>query len=411
MRFATVAASIALFVAPFQRSAGLRGTMWVLAGLAILFTYWRAGKVEQLIPPYKALGVVVLVWLLAALIWSFLSPSPLEGISNVRRDILTPILAFAVFFTLTKTRADMLRWLGVLTLGLVALTILIVIEPFNPLANVPESSYITVGMLSAWIVTLAPLLAVLLFVSPRSRRSAHALLIVALPCLLISAWLSGNRTVWVCFAGMLVVATLMATRGRLAAFGHRRLSVVMSVLLVLMASFMIAAMQFRARTQAPIGVGPMEFMLQDNRAPILRATADMIAERPLQGYGFANPEIARDLATRLESPWLKTYVQHAHNVVLDYVLQMGLTGAIVILGLFAALMWTFATRIPLGGLARLAGLCGVALVMGVFLRNMTDDFFSRHSAQFFGAAVGMLLGMATHRPPLNLQRAQQEKNT
>jgi O-antigen ligase len=81
-------------------------------------------------------------------------------------------------------------------------------------------------------------------------------------------------------------------------------------------------------------------------------------------------------------------------------LQMGITGAIVILALFAALAWTFYKRLPVGGIARLAGLCGIALVVGVFLRNMTDDFFSRHTVQFFGAALGMLLGLATHRLPL-----------
>ena len=409
MRFATIAAGIAIFVAPFQRSAGLRGTMWVLAGLAILFTYWRAGKLEHLIPPYRALGIAALAWLMAATIWSFASPTPLESLGAVKRDILTPMLAFAVFYALTKTRADMMRWLWALTLGLLVLTIMIVIEPFDPLGGMQESHYITVGMLSAWIVMLAPLLALSLFANRRSRRSARVLLIVALPCLLLSAWLSGNRAVWVCFAGMLVVATLMATRGRLAALGHRRSSAVALVLLALMLSFMIAAMQFRARTQAPNGLGPLAFMLQDNRAPILRVTADMIAERPLLGYGYANAEIGAAFSARLESPWLKNYVRHAHNVVLDYALQMGLTGAIVILGLFAALAWTFITRVPLGGLARLAGLCGVALVVGVFLRNMTDDFFSRHSAQFFGAAVGMLLGLATHRPPLSLQRSPERK--
>ena len=404
MRFAAIAAGIAIFVAPFQRSAGLRGTMWVLAGLAILFTYWRAGKLEHLIPPYKALGVAVILWLLSATLWSFVGPSPLEGLSAVKRDILTPMLAFAVFYALTRTRDDMLRWLCVLTLGLLALTIMIVVEPFNPLVSMQRSDYITVGVLSTWIVMLAPLLVLLLFARRRSRRSAIALLLIALPCLLLSAWLSGNRTVWVCLAGMLLVPMLLATRGRPAALGHRRSSVVALVLMALMVSFTIAAMQFRADTQAPNGTGPFAFMLQDNRAPILRVATDMIAERPLQGYGYANPEIAGGFAARLEAPWLKAYVQHAHNVVLDYALQMGLTGAIVILALFAVLAWTFITRLPLGGLARLAGLCGVALVVGVFLRNMTDDFFSRHTAQFFGAAAGMLLGLATRRPPLNLRR-------
>ena len=400
MRFAAVVAGIAIFVAPFRGSAGMRGAMLVLAGAAILFAFWRASQLRELLPPYKALGIAALAWLLAASLWSFSSPSPLESLSVVKRDILTPVLACLVFYALTRTRADMTRWLCVLTAGLVVLTVMIVREPFDPLVNMQESDYVTVGVLSSWIVMLAPLMTVLLFADRPSRRGAVILLVVAMPCLLLSAWLSGNRTVWVCFAGMLVVALLFSSRGRLIARAHRRSFVVALILVAALVSLLVATMQFRAETQAPNGTGLLTFMLQDNRAPILRVATDMISERPLQGYGYANPELADALVARFESPWLKNYVQHAHNVVLDHALQMGLTGVIVILGLFAALLWTFITRVPLGGLARLAGLCGVALVTGVFLRNMTDDFFSRHSVQFFGAAVGMLLGMATHRPPL-----------
>ncbi len=411
IRFASIAAGIAIFVAPFRASAGLRGAMLILAGLAILFAYRRAGQLQTLLPPHKALGVAVLAWLLSASLWSFLSPSPLESLSVVKRDILTPMLAFLVFYALTRTRADMMRWGCVLTAGLIVLTILIIRKPFDPLVASQQADYVTVGLLTAWIVTLAPLLAVLLFAARPWRRRAVVLLVIALPCLLISAWLSGNRTVWVCFAFMLVLPMLVALSQRATSratwhMGTRSFVVVMLLLAVLIA-FMVAAMQFRAQTQAPSGTGPLTFMLQDNRAPIFRVAIDMIGEHPWTGRGYANPEIGDALVARLETPWLKNYVQHAHNVVLDYMLQLGVTGAVAILALFAALGWVFFTRARLNGLPKLAGLCGVALVAGVFLRNMTDDFFFRHTVQFFGAAVGMLLGLATHRPPL-LNSARQD---
>ena len=397
IRFAFIAAGIAIFVAPFRASAGLRGAMLVLAGVAILFAYQRAGQIRQLLPPYKFLAVAAGAWILSASLWSFLSPSPLESLSVMKRDVLTPILASLVFYALTRTRADMMRWLSVLTAGLIVLTIMIIHEPFDPQVAMQESEYVTVGSITTWIVTLAPLLAVLLFASHPWRRRANILWAIALSCVLISAWLSGNRTVWVCFTGMLLVAMMFATRAQLIMHTHRAKVVGALGLLVVLVALLIAAMQFRAQTQAPAGTGPLTFLLQDNRAPILRVAFDMIGEHPWLGVGYANADLEQAFAARLETPWLKNYVQHAHNVVLDHMLQMGVTGAIMIIILFAALAWTFITRIPLGGLARLAGLCGVALVTGVFLRNMTDDFFSRHSVQFFGAAVGMLLGLATHR--------------
>ena len=118
IRFASVAAGIAIFVAPFRASAGLRGAMLVLAGLAIVYAHAREGQIRQLLLPYKALVITSGLWLLSACIWSLLSPSPLESLSVVKRDILTPMLAFMVFFALTRTRADMMRWVSILTVGL-----------------------------------------------------------------------------------------------------------------------------------------------------------------------------------------------------------------------------------------------------------------------------------------------------
>ncbi|MEO8384586.1 MAG: O-antigen ligase family protein [Betaproteobacteria bacterium] len=405
IRFATVAAGIAILVSPFRASAGLRGAMLLLAGLAILSAYVRAGQFRQLMLPYKVLVIATGAWLLAASAWSFVGPSPLESLSVVKRDILTPMLAFMVFYALTRTRADMLRWISILTVGLFVLTVMVMHEPFDPLATLQESDYLTVGLLSTWIVTLAPVLALSLFADRKWRRRGLFLAVVGLCCLLISAWLSGNRTVWACFAAMVVMATFFGSQGRAITGARWRSTAIVLVLLTVLVSFMFAAMQFRARTQAPAGTGPLTFLLSDNRAPILSVAVDMISERPLLGRGYDNPNIGDLFAARFDTPWLRNYVHQPHNVVLNHALQMGVTGALVILFLFVALAWTFMRRLPLGGLARLAGLCGIALVTGVFLRNMTDDFFNRHTVQFFGAAAGMLLGLATHRPPLNLRKS------
>ena len=400
IRFASIAAGIAILVAPFRASAGLRGAMLVLAGLAIVYAYVREGQFSQLLLPYRALVIATGCWLLSACIWSFLSPSPVESLSVVKRDILTPMLAFMVFYALTRTRADMMRWVSILTVGLFVLTVMIAREPFDPLATLQESDYLTVGLLTTWIVTLAPVLALSMFASRPWRRRAIGIAGVALVCLLVSAWLSGNRTVWVCFAAMIVVPTLLGTHRHAIRSGRWRTVAVLLAMLAVIASLMFATMQFRAKTQAPNGTGPLAFLLHDNRAPILSAAFDMIGEHPLQGRGYNNPQIGEIFATRFDTPWLRNYVHHPHNVVLNHMLQMGITGAVVILALFAALGWTFFRRLRIGGIARLAGLCGIALVVGVFLRNMTDDFFSRHTVQFFGAAAGMLLGLATHRLPL-----------
>lgn len=399
IQFAIIAAGAAMFFAPFRSSAGLRGGLLVLAGAAILWAYSRAGQLRLLLPPDKMLGVAVAVWLATTSIWSLLGPSPVESLSVVKRDVLTTALAFFVFYALTRTRADLLRWVCILTSGLVVLTVTIIVEQTDPRASGPARLFGDVGWLSAWLVMVAPLLVVLAFTTPPHRRTAIVLLMVALPCLIAAAWLSGNRMAWICFASTVLIAAGIAKRGRNFPRNRSHSLIVAAILLLMIGLFMVSSMQSRAEAEVPGGAGPVALVLHDSRAQIWRVAWEMIREHPYIGYGYNNPDIAKLFAAHFDPGW-RHLLWHAHNVVLNYVLQMGATGAAVIIFLFVAALRAFVTRMRGDALARLAGYCGVALVVAVILRNSTDDFFSRHGAQFFGAFVGMLLGLGTRRPAL-----------
>jgi len=403
MRFASVAAGLAIFIAPFRATAGARAALLAIAGLAVLSAYRRSGQMKFLLPPDGFLRLATALWLAAAIAWSFASPSWRNGLATVKGDILIPIVAFVVFYALTRTRADLVRWIHVMVAGLLVLTVMVIREPFDPAAASQEPAYVNVGWLTTWLVTLAPTLVVPLFL-PRHDRSrtieATALVIVAFPCLLLSASLSGNRAVWACFATMVVVGTSIGLRGLRTSGERLRMILIASMLLLVIGIFMADSMRFRVEASGSGNQGPITFMLSDNRAPIWREALGMIGERPLRGYGYANAEIGDAFSARFDDPLFRQVFRHAHNVVLDYTLQMGVIGGGVVVALFAALAWSFLRRARSHGLARLAGLCGIALVAGVFLRNMTDDFFSRHGILFFAAVAGMLMGLGTRRPPL-----------
>jgi len=96
----------------------------------------------------------------------------------LKRDILTPLLAGLVFFALTRSRHDLLRWCWVLMAGLLALTFMVVREPFDPAALAQNPAYLNVGWLTTWLVTLAPLLAVLLLAPHARRAESRALLVI-----------------------------------------------------------------------------------------------------------------------------------------------------------------------------------------------------------------------------------------
>jgi O-antigen ligase len=197
-----------------------------------------------------------------------------------------------------------------------------------------------------------------------------------------------------------LVGAAIGLRGLHSSRERLRVVSVSALLLFVIGAFMAGSMQFRAQAAPPGSQGPLAFLLGDSRAPIWRVALDMIGERPLAGLGYANPELGDLFSARFDDPLFRQVFRHAHNVVLDYALQMGVTGALVVVLLFGTLAAAFYRRARGHGLARLAGVCGVALVVGMFLRNMTDDFFSRHGVLFFAAVAGMLLGLGTRRPPL-----------
>jgi O-antigen ligase len=85
---------------------------------------------------------------------------------------------------------------------------------------------------------------------------------------------------------------------------------------------------------------------------------------------------------------------HAHNVVLNYGLALGIPGMLVLLMVFGALLREYARlwQSDDQGL-RLIGACGMVLVLGVFSCNMVNDMFVRDVALLFWALNGMLLGL------------------
>jgi O-antigen ligase len=170
--------------------------------------------------------------------------------------------------------------------------------------------------------------------------------------------------------------------------------------LVPLLAMLAHSMDYRVRTQAADGQGGLAFLLSDHRRPIWNAALELIAERPWAGHGWDEELVGARLAERLPNdPWLKTYVRQAHNMSLNAALQWGVPGALLqglfYLVLFAAFLKpALHAREPLSAAAASAGM---ALVAGYVMRNMVDDFTTRHLALMFGAAGGMLLGLACRR--------------
>src|SRR5690606_814242 len=94
---------------------------------------------------------------------------------------------------------------------------------------------------------------------------------------------------------------------------------------------------------------------------------------------------------------------HAHNLFLNTVLQTGLIGLALLLGLLGALTWRFLRQRHLHPVAAWAG---VALVAAMLLKNTTDDFMRDAVAMYFWALAGWLLAFVERPRTAVAQRVQ-----
>ena len=382
--------AVALFASPFRSSAGLRGACFLIAFLLLVFVWWRTSSRTIFFPVGRPLRLGVLGWILTVFIYCLLSPNILLSLQSWRGDVITPILAGLTCYILCTSARQLAVMLLALLAGLLVLTAMVIMDPFQPsnIAHAPR--YIGVGWLSTWVVLLAAILPLTWLVRWQSPKLAYATGGLAMVLLFLSAWFSANRIVWLCF-GLMFGIYVLFNRLRYQTIFQRLVTVLLGAL-VTIALFIVSSEQ-RAAAFPEARVNGITILLQDDRKTIWREAMIVIAERPLIGYGYADEAANVALAARFSEPTYGAVFRQAHNFILNYALQIGILGALSLLFLFAGLLYAFWQRQSWSLAASAIATCGLMLVVGFFIRNMTDDFFSRHTALLFGALVGILLAV------------------
>jgi O-antigen ligase len=397
--FSYAAATLMLLVAPFPSSAGLRGALLLLSAAGLIFVFVRNRGNSSPKLPSRLLMASALAWMVTVALFSAFGPDPRASLSAWRGAVLSPALAGGVFYLLATTRRDLLKFSFALFIGVVVLSIMLVHDPFRPEDPTHTALYGGVGRVTMWFTTLAPLLPLAWLAPRRWRHVARLGCVMAVVAILVGTWFSGNRAAWISYAAMLTVGTLAAIwSAKPRGISLRALLMVVPLLAILGAGF-YASSTYRANVHTNNSETPVEFLLKDNRGGIWRTALEMIEEKPLAGHGYDLDRVGDDFTSRLSDTRLRGFIRHGHNVLLDYAIQMGVFAAAILALLFVALFREFwrlagAQKNERDQLARIAAICGVALITGVFARNMIDDFFSRHMILLFGAMIGILLGLA-----------------
>jgi hypothetical protein len=138
-------------------------------------------------------------------------------------------------------------------------------------------------------------------------------------------------------------------------------------------------------------------MRSDARPRIWEFYGSQVAKHPWIGIGFGKPlpslaygKLVPDDLFKLDGN-VRT---HAHNLFLNTLLQVGIVGLILQLAALGCLAYQFfAVRLIYPQLYR----AGIALILGMLAKNLTDDFMWQSTMLMFWSYCGLLLGQSAVR--------------
>lgn len=251
------------------------------------------------------------------------------------------------------------------------------------------------GTYSTYLITFAPLLLFMIWDTRRKGQTAvTAGLSLLLAMNLLALWFTANRQGIIAYAAEVIILALLELR---VAFDWRKVSTVAAIFAVFVALF---GTQQHKRTgaQAPLMAGiaiaiddSKEAFDRDVRWQLWKHSIDQIAHAPWHGDGFGREAF---LAKNTEYYRSHPQLWHAHNMLLNKGIQMGVPGMLAFLVMWIGLgmtIWRTRHGDPV------VAACAAALLLGVFVKNMTDDFFVDDNALMFWLYVGGML--STLRTP------------
>jgi O-antigen ligase len=377
-----------LFILPFPGTVALRLTC-LGAAFLVAIVVWR-----RLAPPPFPCKWAIALWagvVVSSLVYAVDFP---YSLGEVKNEIGYTLLAFVAFLVWTRDEKRLRFLCMALLAGFLVISLSALVGAYLRGGEWPPYAfYGHVGTVSSYLVTVAPLLALAVAFLCGRRHAAKGLALAGLLFLAV-AILAAQRALWPAVAMQLALAGVWFWTTR-PAVGLVRLALGGAVLLVLIVGGVLLSDRLRTGGDAESPVA----MENDLRPRVWRDVSEEILAHPLTGAGFGRRALAKAYPDRV--PPENPVFWHAHNLVLNYGISAGAPGMAAVLILFAALAWRFwQLALFAEPLARLTGLAGAAMVVGVFTRNMANDFFVRDGSLLFWALAGMLFGYALrHESP------------
>lgn len=386
MSIALAFACVFVATLPFHHVHAFRSTA---LGLAALATFVSGGWRELILLPLKAGWWA---WIIVAAVSVAFAQDPLVSLSEYRYEVLYTFGAWATCYTLAR-RHDGARWLGRALVVSTLAALVLGIALFAPgQAWFDLGDFGDVGTVSTFLVMVLPLFLLLALRSPPHSPERVGALIVAAGCIAAGS-LTLNRSFWLAAAAELTVFALFSMRYWNSRY--RTVSMLgVGALVAALALVQVLEVSVSRIALAMPGTDVWEFLSSDPRNGLWRYAAGRIAEHPWVGAGLGKWTSSPAFLVHFHDPLL----MHAHNTFLNRALETGLPGLAAFVYLLVSVAIAF-RRVARSADADTAaiGAAGLALVAGVIVKNLTDDFFVRQNALLFWALAGAGLGAAAAR--------------
>lgn len=392
-------------ILPLGHVTALRNTLvGLVVGFAALqfpFALWR--NIPGLVP-----WLVWLAFAAGSIAWSAL---PDASFQSFRSDQFYPFVIFLVTF-------QTVQYLGgrmAVAIGAAAGTLLCLATMFGAalLGADAEATTQEPGIQSwlAWkagdptdsstyvAFTAVPLFSILITSRRAWRRWAVAIWLLVFAAI---GFHSENRTLvvalFVSFVGFLFALGLL--RG-----GLRWRLVVAVVAIGLAVSALCVEIISRERLPAtpPGRSAALEMIMTDTRPAIWATYLELARKNPWFGVGLGRTVPSRIYHLEDDDALRRIDLQasaHAHNVMLDLVLQIGLIGLAVWIGLHIAIVRLAVQRAHRGGDREKAWAAAViALVLAMLVKNSTNDLLVYGNAILYWGLLGGMLGLIWRGTP------------
>lgn len=378
------------FILPFNGTIALR--MFLLVVIVVLALLKRhreelAWTIEVPLLFWVAIPAISLSW----------SVDPNLTANELRPDVLYPFLGFLAFRMLSR---DLLNYHSALWGAVLGVSAVVLIGVQRGGLSLDYDWYELAhgwGQFSTILLLMIPALFVLFFGAFLQKESKKIVWLIGLGLIIVmGGYAMHNRMFWLAIGLVGIVWSIGAFVHPWLKPYRRQLLIVclLSGVGLILIFLMVAAGKPANYLDAQHGNSVAATFTHNERYSLWKFWIDRALEKPWLGIGFGHDLPRNTFIAQKPEMWPNLVLAHAHNLFIDLFLQVGLLGLMVFFYAFWALL-AKAWEVLRGNASLdqyLAALASISLILGMFAKNMSDDFYTRTPLFVFWCLLGLFLG-------------------